>query len=113
MMSEVIQGEKSDIRGLTWWGDAAGFSAYLAPNSSQPDVSIIGSYCDRTENDLLPCLQQSTSLPSMYGARSKHPGGVNVAMCDGSARFVSDDINLVTWRALSTTHGEEVIAEDW
>lgn len=35
-------------------------------------------------------------------ARSFHPGGVNVALADGSARFVSNSINAATWRALAT-----------
>jgi len=113
MMAEVIQGERTDIRGLIWWGDAAGFSAYLAPNSSLPDVSVFGEYCDITENDLLPCLQQTGKLPSMYGARSRHPGGLNVAICDGSQRFVSDDIELSIWQALSTIYGDEVIPAGW
>jgi hypothetical protein len=113
LMAEVLQGEASDIRGLTWWGDAAGFSAYLAPNSSLPDVSVFGSYCDVTENDLAPCVQQGRHTPSMYGARSKHPQVVGVAMCDASVRFMSDNIDLATWQALSTTQGEEVTSEAW
>ena len=113
LMSEVIQGESVDIRGLTWWGDGAGFSTYLAPNSSQPDVSVFGSYCNVTENDLRPCVQQTRKNPEMYGARSRHPGGVNVAMCDGSVRMVNDSIDLNTWRALSTIHGGETLAEEY
>jgi hypothetical protein len=31
-----------------------------------------------------------------------------VAMCDGSVHFVVNDIDLTTWRAASTTKGEEV-----
>jgi hypothetical protein len=33
-------------------------------------------------------------------------------MCDGSVRFCKNSINLATWRALSTTHGNEVVSSD-
>jgi len=45
-------------------------------------------------------------------ARSNHPGGVNLGMCDGSVRFIKDTINPVTWRALATRAGGEVISAD-
>ena len=50
LLSEAVQGQsidlaQFDVRGLVWWGDAAGFSAYLPPNSSQPDIADFGSYC--------------------------------------------------------------------
>ncbi|MFO0901864.1 MAG: DUF1559 domain-containing protein [Pirellulales bacterium] len=35
-------------------------------------------------------------------AGSRHPGGVELAMCDGSVRFISKTINLQTWRALGS-----------
>jgi prepilin-type N-terminal cleavage/methylation domain-containing protein len=113
MLAEVLQGEAGDIRGLTWWGDAAGFSTYLAPNASQPDVSVYAIYCDAPENQMSPCVQQTSNIPSMYGARSKHPHVVGVALCDVSVRFVSDNIDLNTWQALSTTQGEEVLSDAW
>lgn len=36
------------------------------------------------------------------GARSLHPGGVHVLLCDGSARFIADDIQPETWHAMHT-----------
>jgi prepilin-type processing-associated H-X9-DG protein len=35
--------------------------------------------------------------------------GVNVALCDGSVRFVSVQVNLTVWQALATWNGGEVI----
>ena len=37
-----------------------------------------------------------------FAARSNHAGGVNVALGDGSVRFVSDSVSLATWQALAT-----------
>jgi prepilin-type N-terminal cleavage/methylation domain-containing protein/prepilin-type processing-associated H-X9-DG protein len=42
-------------------------------------------------------------------ASSYHPGGVNVALLDGSVRFVKDGINQTTWWAVATYAGGEVI----
>jgi prepilin-type N-terminal cleavage/methylation domain-containing protein/prepilin-type processing-associated H-X9-DG protein len=40
---------------------------------------------------------------------SRHPGGVNVLLCDGSVQFFTDTIGLVPWRALGSRDGQEVI----
>ena len=49
----------------------------------------------------------------MYlASRSRHPGGVNVVMADGSVHFVKNQVNLAVWRALSTTQGREIISDD-
>ncbi len=45
----------------------------------------------------------------MTVANSNHSGGVNVVLCDGSVRFVSDSIPLAVWRALGTRNGGEVV----
>jgi prepilin-type N-terminal cleavage/methylation domain-containing protein/prepilin-type processing-associated H-X9-DG protein len=49
----------------------------------------------------------------MTTANSKHPGGVNVALCDGSVHFVTNDIALNVWRALGTRNGGEVVNMDF
>jgi prepilin-type N-terminal cleavage/methylation domain-containing protein/prepilin-type processing-associated H-X9-DG protein len=48
----------------------------------------------------------------MTVANSNHPGGVNVAMADGSVKFIKDTVNLTAWRALGTRNGGEVVSAD-
>ena len=49
---------------------------------------------------------KSTMPPS-----SRHTGGVNVCLGDGSVRFVRETIQLATWRALGTRNGGEVVGD--
>lgn len=51
-------------------------------------------------------INRATMPPS-----SRHVGGVQLLLCDGSARFVSDNIDLGTWRAVGTRDRGEVIGE--
>jgi hypothetical protein len=44
-------------------------------------------------------------------ARSLHPGGVQLLTGDGAVHFVSESIDLATWRALSTINRGEVVGE--
>jgi len=44
-------------------------------------------------------------------SRSWHPGGINMARMDGSVGFVSDGIDLQTWRAMGSIDGGEVIGQ--
>ncbi|MEM7785308.1 MAG: DUF1559 domain-containing protein [Planctomycetota bacterium] len=95
----------SNRRGFMWVNGeyrCTLYNHYYGPNSETPDamgVKIFGSADKRFTG---------------YGwraARSFHPGGVNVARGDGSVTFVSDAVDLITWRALSTTQGGEVISD--
>jgi prepilin-type processing-associated H-X9-DG protein len=45
-----------------------------------------------------------------FPATAAHPGGVNVLMMDGNARFVRVGIAPAHWWALSTIAGGEVVA---
>ena len=42
-------------------------------------------------------------------ARSRHNGGVNASMCDGSVRFVENEIDQKVWQGLCTRAGSEVV----
>jgi prepilin-type processing-associated H-X9-DG protein len=45
-------------------------------------------------------------------ASSMHPGGVNALFADGSVHFVKNSISPLTWTALGTIAGGEVVSSD-
>ncbi|SIO66576.1 prepilin-type N-terminal cleavage/methylation domain-containing protein/prepilin-type processing-associated H-X9-DG domain-containing protein [Singulisphaera sp. GP187] len=69
------------------------YTHFLAPNSKTYD-----------------CLRQQ--YHGWKAARSRHSGGVNVLLGDGSVRFVKDSVNLQAWRGLATKAGGEIISAD-
>ncbi len=62
-------------------------------------------------NDLLPDCHNGFHNFALVSARSAHEGGVQVALCDGSCRFVSENIDLSIWQGLATRAGGEVLGE--
>jgi prepilin-type N-terminal cleavage/methylation domain-containing protein/prepilin-type processing-associated H-X9-DG protein len=44
-------------------------------------------------------------------ARSQHSAGVNLLLADGSVRFVSNGVDPVTWTALGSRNGGEVLGD--
>jgi prepilin-type N-terminal cleavage/methylation domain-containing protein len=69
--------------GYRWAGGNAYFAAMttiLPPNSSVCVFGASGSI-------------SAHLFPGVWTATSEHPGGVMVSMCDGSIRFVSNNIN--------------------
>jgi prepilin-type N-terminal cleavage/methylation domain-containing protein/prepilin-type processing-associated H-X9-DG protein len=49
---------------------------------------------------------------SNKGFKSKHPGGANFGFCDGSVRFVKNTVNKVTYAAIGSKNGGEVVSSD-
>lgn len=110
MISELVQGRGNDLRGNTWWSSGAGFVTSLRPNDSSPDLSWSNSAWCNPNLPNPPCAFRTTAF--VFGARSRHFGGVNVVFCDGSGRFITDSILPATWQAMSTTSGGEPVAGD-
>jgi prepilin-type N-terminal cleavage/methylation domain-containing protein/prepilin-type processing-associated H-X9-DG protein len=52
-----------------------------------------------------------TVLRAAMPPSSRHPGGVNLLLCDGSTRFVGSTVDLATWRALGTRAGGEATSD--
>ena len=57
------------------------------------------------------CVDERSEITHI-GARSRHPGGVNVAMVDSSVRFVEDGIHPQAWYGLLSTKAGELIRSD-
>ena len=54
-----------------------------------------------------------SSLRATMTASSRHPGGVNVAFCDGSVHFIPNTIDLTIWRAMGSRNGGETFSYDY
>jgi prepilin-type processing-associated H-X9-DG protein len=98
--SALPANKSNDQKGQTWmhhsvgWG--GGYTHVMLPN--QP-----------------ACFYHDGSGQTDHGAiaaSSRHPGGVNVSMMDGSVKFVKNSINQATWWGLGTKAGSEIISAD-
>ena len=58
------------------------------------------------------CVGCGADYGQYTNASSNHPGGVNAAMADGSARFFKSSIAMNTWWALGTKGDGEAISSD-
>ncbi len=123
-VAEVIQGPTGDdIRGFSWWGGGSAFTTYQTPNNPNAVDVMSGGGCGTSNITLplasqynaprMPCTtSQTNTLPRMQSARSRHTGGVNTALCDGSVRFVTNSVSLIAWRAAGSAQGGEVLGLD-
>jgi prepilin-type N-terminal cleavage/methylation domain-containing protein/prepilin-type processing-associated H-X9-DG protein len=55
---------------------------------------------------------QYANWPQRYSFRSRHTGGLQFALADGSVRFISESIPLQVYRAMATRAGGEVANPD-
>jgi prepilin-type N-terminal cleavage/methylation domain-containing protein/prepilin-type processing-associated H-X9-DG protein len=91
-------GTRVKYRGQQYYraiGPMGFFSHTLVPNSK-----------------LFDCANSDGYNAAHVASRSKHPGGVNVSFADGSVRFIKDTVNPITWSALGTRAGGEVVSAD-
>jgi prepilin-type N-terminal cleavage/methylation domain-containing protein len=109
MVAEVVQGQRRDLRGFSWWGDASGITTFAGPNTSLPDRIYTSGYCD-SKMPNPPCAVSTGSAPTNFFSRSRHVGGVNLVTCDGSVHFVSNSVTLAVWQAMGTPWGGESVA---
>ena len=121
ILSEVMQGNDTDLRGFFWMPLPGGgmFTTRYTPNGYIDALRIVVS---PNEGDAMPnapglfCVSEAPSMRcfsinsdanSFGGARSRHADGVHVTRGDGSSTYVSNSIDARLWRAASSIAGAE------
>lgn len=101
--------------GHTEWVDGrihqTGFTTTLTPNTK---VVVPGATGAIDAGDYTSCREAKTCSTPTYAAvtaRSYHIGIVHALLMDGAVRSLSENIDLNTYRALSTRSNGEVIGE--
>jgi prepilin-type processing-associated H-X9-DG protein/prepilin-type N-terminal cleavage/methylation domain-containing protein len=96
---------------------AGGFMAKTRPNArgtnATDDAFDFVPVCDTSipRTDPMACPARNQFDANIWAAaRSRHPGGVNVLMADGSVGFVTNSVDIETWRALATIADNDVAA---
>jgi prepilin-type N-terminal cleavage/methylation domain-containing protein len=56
-------------------------------------------------------LAPGSGIQSNFGPSSMHVGGAHHLMCDGSVRFLSENLALLTYQYLTTRAGNDVVGE--
>ena len=114
IFGEILKGtEESRVLGRVWTS-RAGCSHIMfnrTPNSSSPDELLnLKGFClagsgENNPSIGLPCTQDPYGTAGCSASvRARHSGGANIAMCDGSVRFVSDTIDENTYHHMGSIH---------
>lgn len=82
------------------------FMTINLPNGGIDEVKS-SAYCFNQPAQGLPC---TSSANGQVAARSRHTGGVNVVLCDGSVQFIRNSIDLQVWQGMSTMNGGEIVS---
>jgi prepilin-type N-terminal cleavage/methylation domain-containing protein/prepilin-type processing-associated H-X9-DG protein len=111
LMAEMImpRDDANDHRGDILNDDFACtyFATITTPNSTAPDV-LVAARCPSPNPPGMPCVGGANHYKT---TRSRHPSGVNASLCDGSVRFISNNINLATWQSIGSMNGGDSVGE--
>lgn len=101
----ALGGDFKTDTGHTEWVDGRahqiGFTSLFTPNTKvlcQRGGATYDVDWTNIQEGISPTVKTFAAITS----RSYHPTGVNVALMDGSVRFVPNHIDIVVWRAFST-----------
>ena len=103
---EYLTGTPDDVRGYPYTNRAGCKLIYTSrtPNSAAPDLLLANSiFCTAALNQPeknLPCIPTAAQESNTAASRSRHPGGVQGLLCDGSVKFYNDEIDASLWQVM-------------
>ncbi len=108
----LLGGSFKENTGHTEWVDGrvhqTGFTTTFPPNKKVL-CEVSGVEYDVDFTNMREGKVTTARTYAAVTSRSYHGGGVNVAMMDGSVRFLSESIELKLWQDMSTRAGKEFV----
>jgi prepilin-type N-terminal cleavage/methylation domain-containing protein/prepilin-type processing-associated H-X9-DG protein len=97
-----LRNGKTSAVGEDWAFGVLGYTlgtALLPPNPKFPNCVVVAA---------------DVMYPGMMNMSSRHPGGANVLMCDGSVKFLKDSTSMqIVWALGSIAQGEVVSSDSY
>ena len=112
MIGEGVQTRNSPIFGPFWGEGSYGGQAGLVWPITHPDYRVMLPNFVIGLSDQYDYGVAQNGNPYAWDMSSKHPGGLNVTLGDGSVRFIKNSINPSVWWSLQTVAGGEIISSD-
>ncbi len=94
-------------KGQNWLAGRYGFTLFRTVQTPNDPLMLGGLMCRMASNT-----GWGSDQSNFVGASSRHSGGVNVLMADGSVKFLKDSVARPVWYALGTKSGGELIGAD-
>ena len=108
MTGEVLPSDRAEINFYNGNGATAGLTVPI--NFPSNTYNALAPNCNGMYDEVVPLGCRFGSAGK--GFKSRHPGGANFGMADGSVRFLRQSMNLAVQCALGSRDGGEIVSAD-